>query len=132
MNHDHYAVVICPVHGRVFLTAAEYHRQMAAPDYGWRCPALVDTAPCWEPARWSDDYWEEQGGGSFPFDVPCIRCGETSACISIDLNGLDSDEAIKCDSCGNTYSIKDVMLILESWKKAAEWIKTAKDFVGKP
>lgn len=30
--------VTCPVHGRVYLTEEEYHRQMMKPDQVWACP----------------------------------------------------------------------------------------------
>lgn len=35
--------VHCPKHGRVFLTAGEYYRQLTKPDDRWSCP-VMDTS----------------------------------------------------------------------------------------
>lgn len=36
--------VACPTHGRVYLTAREYHRQMMKADEKWVCPDCGETA----------------------------------------------------------------------------------------
>lgn len=61
--------VICPAHGRVYLTQAEYSRQMDQPDSLWKCPRWeYDAAtkegdparvgPCGEPSEFDDDTHE--------------------------------------------------------------------------
>ena len=47
--------VICPRHGQVFLTEAEYERQMLNPDNLWEC-AQPD---CPARAEFDDDNWEK-------------------------------------------------------------------------
>lgn len=61
------ALVHCRAHGRVFLTPAEYDRQMSAPDGGWVCPV------CLEDATWDDENYEEhmtRPAGEAPGDDP--------------------------------------------------------------
>ena len=45
--------VICSMHGRMFLTKAQYDAQMNQPDLRWRCPC------CGEDANWDDDNYED-------------------------------------------------------------------------
>lgn len=45
-------LVHCREHGQVFLTEAEYTRQMDNPDNGWTCPH------CGADAGWDDDNYE--------------------------------------------------------------------------
>lgn len=45
-------LVHCRTHGKVFLTEAEYQRQMWNPDNGWTCPE------CGADADWDDDNYE--------------------------------------------------------------------------
>lgn len=45
--------VECGEHGQVFLTEAEYSRQMANPDNNWTCPR------CGADAGWDDDNYEK-------------------------------------------------------------------------
>lgn len=47
------AQVICPEHGTVPLTAAEYHEQLADVLKGWHCPR------CSKPAVFDDAHWAE-------------------------------------------------------------------------
>jgi hypothetical protein len=60
---DKYAALICPRHGQVFLTQAEYIRQMKDVNEVWRCPEpnLREHAPaiCGRICDFDDDYWEE-------------------------------------------------------------------------
>lgn len=58
------------------------------------------------------------------FNVPCIKCGDAGF-ISISLNDIEGKSAIVCGSCDESFGIDDVMKILEQWKVAIEWIKTA-------
>jgi hypothetical protein len=44
--------VICPEHGKVYLTKENYNRQMRASDSTWRCPAGCH-------AEWDDDNYED-------------------------------------------------------------------------
>ena len=44
--------VICPDHGQVFLTDAEYDAQMDKPDSLWTCPL------CGKPSEWDDHNYE--------------------------------------------------------------------------
>lgn len=51
--------VICPEHGRVFLSEEEYDRQLSRPDSTWKCPR------CGKASEWDEDNydaWIEQGG----------------------------------------------------------------------
>jgi hypothetical protein len=48
--------VNCPTHGQVFLTEAEYSRQMWKADSVWMCP------DCHQPAQWDDDNYAERIG----------------------------------------------------------------------
>jgi hypothetical protein len=59
--------VLCPEHGRVYLTEAEYRRQLDNADVGWRCPRFVgpqeasdaDTiGPCGHESEVDDDTYE--------------------------------------------------------------------------
>lgn len=55
--------VICPHHGRVYLTKANYDWQMSMPGRGWECPRFVtepvDTmGPCGAPSEFDDDTYE--------------------------------------------------------------------------
>lgn len=45
-------LVHCRRDGALFLTEAEYSRQMWNPDRGWECPY------CGGPAEWDDDNYE--------------------------------------------------------------------------
>jgi hypothetical protein len=51
-TETHWAV-LCPRHGRVFLTRAEYNAQMAAAHLGWICP--LDGLP----APWDDENYDK-------------------------------------------------------------------------
>jgi hypothetical protein len=60
--------VLCPEHGRVFLTEAEYMRQLDLSDEHWRCPRFVATpeairdktiGPCGTVCNFDDDLYEE-------------------------------------------------------------------------
>ncbi len=60
--------VLCPEHGRVFLTEAEYTRQLHRPDASWKCPRYVFSAedvrngtigPCGAPSSFDDLTYEE-------------------------------------------------------------------------
>lgn len=44
--------VICPFHGQVELSEAEYERQLGDPDSLWSCPK------CGETAQWDDDAYQ--------------------------------------------------------------------------
>jgi hypothetical protein len=50
--------VLCQAHGQVFLTEAEYDRQLMRPDSVWECP----RAGCSHFARWDDDNYEAAEG----------------------------------------------------------------------
>lgn len=54
--------VICPHHGRVYLTAEAYEAQVSFPDQPWRCPRMdSDPArfgPCGAPSAFDDDTYE--------------------------------------------------------------------------
>jgi hypothetical protein len=55
--------VICRVHGRVYLTEAEYLRQLRRPDSRWECPRFVDDVPsefgpCGRPSNFDDETYE--------------------------------------------------------------------------
>lgn len=39
-----YAVVICPIHGNMPLTEAEYEKQLLAANVSWHCPSCGATA----------------------------------------------------------------------------------------
>lgn len=47
--------VICPIHGRVFMMAEEYHRQMLKPDNRWECP----HSGCGMVSSFDDDNYED-------------------------------------------------------------------------
>jgi hypothetical protein len=62
--------VLCPIHGRVYLTYEEYGSQVNRPNAGWTCPAM-DSDPerfglCGSPSEWDDltyEEWEENRDG---------------------------------------------------------------------
>lgn len=53
--------VLCPVHGRVYLTKEEYDAAMFDCDRVWQCPALDTEAlgVCGRRADFDDDNYEE-------------------------------------------------------------------------
>jgi hypothetical protein len=61
---DEYAAIICPIHGTVFLTQAEYNRQMDKPDSIWKCPKFETHKDrmglCGQPSEFDDDFWERK------------------------------------------------------------------------
>jgi hypothetical protein len=59
--------VICPQHGRVYLTNDEYRVQLDRPNAGWECTQAVLEEPlpvgvCGEEAEWDDENYEARGG----------------------------------------------------------------------
>ena len=58
--------VNCKEHGLVYLTEAEYDRQMMLPDSLWQCP----RAGCSHFATWDDENYEQALGRDADFDVP--------------------------------------------------------------
>jgi hypothetical protein len=54
--------VLCPTHGQVFLTDAEYDKQMDDPETLWTCPI------CGERAEWDDDNYEVMAQTPGDFD----------------------------------------------------------------
>lgn len=70
--------VLCPEHGKTFLTDDEYGRQLCRPDSRWTCPR------CGRISQWDDDHYEKwldgQGGPDEGPDVHDERCAETCAC----------------------------------------------------
>jgi hypothetical protein len=59
--------IACPIHGRVFLTEADYDAQMARPDSHWECPAMDSHpdrfGPCGAPSAFDDDNYEHYMDG---------------------------------------------------------------------
>jgi hypothetical protein len=58
--------VICPKHGRVYLTHDEYVDQLDQADDLWRCTKLVDGDPpaaCGLASEWDGDEDDEREGG---------------------------------------------------------------------
>ena len=45
--------VLCPTHGRVFLTKLHYDKQLSEVDARWSCPR------CGALAEWDDDNYEQ-------------------------------------------------------------------------
>lgn len=62
------------------------------------------------------------------FDVPCIKCG-VIGCMSLNINGVYDAAAFQCGECDESFGLSDVMLVVESWSHAVEWIKASKDFL---
>lgn len=58
--------VICPEHGRMYLTGAQHLAQLNEPDEPWHCPT------CNAPAEWDDDCLETN-----PDVAVCPRCNGT-------------------------------------------------------
>jgi hypothetical protein len=58
--------VICPQHGRVYLTNDEYRVQLDRPNAGWECTEVVTgtapVGPCGEESEWDDENYEARGG----------------------------------------------------------------------
>lgn len=56
--------VICPHHGRVYLTEEEYRAQLDRPDEEWVCPVMVTDGempgPCGLGAEFDDENYEER------------------------------------------------------------------------
>ena len=52
MNPESPWAVICPRHGKQFLTRQQYDHQMGAPDVRWLCPV------CGAVSEWDDDNYE--------------------------------------------------------------------------
>jgi hypothetical protein len=57
--------VICPQHGRVYLTREEYRVQMNRPNSGWECTEVViegpaPIGPCSNDSEWDDENYESR------------------------------------------------------------------------
>lgn len=64
--------VLCPAHGRVFLTREEYRWQMSKADTGWTCPRMSaddDLGLCGRRSRFDDDTHEEWIDANRPEDA---------------------------------------------------------------
>ena len=58
------------------------------------------------------------------FDVPCLKCGEVGG-MNLNINGMDDSAAFKCSECDAEFGVEDVMLVLDTWRAAIEWIRSA-------
>ena len=57
--------VLCPHHGRVFLTEGEYDWQMNDPDRDWTCPVQLSPArTCNAKSEWDDENFESTSARS--------------------------------------------------------------------
>lgn len=59
--------VICPEHGRTFLSQEHYDAQMDKADARWKCEAMVlddpnALGPCGRVSEWDDRWYEEHEG----------------------------------------------------------------------
>lgn len=55
--------IICPHHGRVYLTRAHYNEQMMLASDVWRCPRMDTNLDrlglCYAPSEFDDDTYED-------------------------------------------------------------------------
>lgn len=57
--------------------------------------------------------------------LPCPRCGEMEARISLSLEDVSADNALKCWSCEEEFSLDLIRGILARWGKVVVWIDSA-------
>lgn len=57
--------------------------------------------------------------------LPCPRCGQEEATVSIDLHDLTDPEAIQCRDCDATFGIEEVRDIVAKWQRVLLWIDSA-------
>lgn len=54
--------------------------------------------------------------------LPCPRCGEQSACISLNLFSLEDGEGAHCHECDTTWDIDEVREIMRRWAPILKWL----------
>ena len=113
---ERYAMVRCGNCGPQYLTRKLYNEQMQRPNSTWRCPQ------CAQEADWSDDFWEEEGGGREPDATP--PASPPAEPLSLDhptaraaLAGMELAQQV---SPPDVQNVPDVWAIIESYLSELE------------
>ncbi len=59
-----------------------------------------------------------------PMTLPCPRCGEASASISLELFRLGEGEELHCHDCDADFSLDEVRELIARWTRVVAWIDT--------
>ena len=59
------------------------------------------------------------------FALPCLKCGETAA-ITLRLDAIDQDNALRCCECEAEYSLADVQGTVGVWTRFLAWAEDAR------
>jgi hypothetical protein len=60
--------------------------------------------------------------------LPCPKCGEAEACISLSLFCLDDDDAqFTCTECEAEFGRNEITEFIRRWTKLLAWMDLAPD-----
>lgn len=54
--------------------------------------------------------------------LPCPKCGEDGACITLDLSDL---ETCHCPECDGDFGLGDVRDLISKWSAVLKWVDAA-------
>lgn len=60
--------------------------------------------------------------------LPCLKCGEEEACISLTLFALDDEDAqFTCAECEAEFGRNQIVTFVRKWTKLLAWLDQAPD-----
>lgn len=62
------------------------------------------------------------------FTMPCIRCGDMTAGVALNLAALDGEDAVRCHECDGEFSLAEVRDVIGRWSKLLVWIDSVPTF----
>jgi len=54
--------------------------------------------------------------------LPCPRCGEAGASITLDLDNLHGVEALSCRECDASFGVDEIRDIIARWTPILAWM----------
>lgn len=59
--------------------------------------------------------------------LPCPRCGDLRASISVKLNAMEDDDAFVCLDCNSEFGVDLVRAIIAQWTPILAWLEQKPD-----